>query len=196
MNIPLAEEIKNVSNIFKKETNAVVGERINGDPHLITERQATNVRQAERGKNFNKKMKNITTAEKIVSKITLYNSNDSRIKNVKFRGINLINTGKELKTISGVKLFRLVYPDNVNNEEYGTYIYMADWIGGGINGTTIPIGDKVAKEISKIEEQDQMNLMNENRTNRTNGGKKTRKRKVKNNKNKKNKKKTIKNKTK
>ncbi len=183
--IPIATKFVNASNFFKQQTGAEEATPITGDPFSVVERTAQS-RPAIRGKNYNKNTK-IPIAEKVVSKITLYNSNDSRIKNVKFRGIDVIDTGKTLKTMSGVKLFRLEYGNNVNNQEFGTYIYMAEWVGGGIDGTTIDVTEKVVREMNELEEQDQMNQINPNR----NGGKKTKKRKVKKNKNKRKKRKTI-----
>ena len=186
---PVAKEILSPSKRFQKITGAKEATPITGDPLSVTEKSA-NSRLAIPGKNYRNNMyPNIPIAEKIVSKITLYNSNDSTIKNVKFRGIDVIDTGKTLKTMSGVKLFRLEYGNNVNNQEFGTYIYMAEWVGGGIDGTTIDVTEAVAKEMSEIEEQDQLNQMKKNRRN---GGKKTKKRKVKKNKNKRKKRKTIK----
>ena len=193
--IPHAEEIKNDSKLFQEETNPALAEPILGDPFSVTEITAPS-RPAIPGKNYKKNThENITIAEKIVSKITLYNLNDRKIINEKFRGINVVNTGKTLKTISGVKLFRLEYGNNVNNQEFGTYIYMAEWVGGGINGTTIDVTERVMREMNKIEEQDQQNQMKENR--RRNGGKKTKKRKMKSKmKSKRKKRKTIRNKKK
>ena len=186
-NIPVAKEILSPSKRFQKITGAQTAELITGDPRAITERNATS-RPAIPGNNYpNNMYKNISQAEKLVSKITLYNSNDSTIKNVKFRGIDVIDTGKTLKTMSGVKLFRLEYGNNVNNQEFGTYIYMAEWVGGGIDGTTIDVTEKVVREMNKLEEQDQLNQIN---ASRRNGGKKTKKRKIK--KNKRKKRKTIK----
>ncbi len=185
-NIPIARKVVSSSNRFQKITGAEKAELIKGDPLSVTGRYA-NSRTAVPGNNYpNNMYTNIPIAEKVVSKITLYNSNDSRIKNVKFRGIKVIDTGKTLKTISGVKLFRLEYGKNVNNEEFGTYIYMAEWVAGGLDGITFDVTEKVVREMNKLEEQDQLNQMNPN------GGKKTKKRKVKKNKNKRKKRKTIK----
>lgn len=78
-----------------------------------------------------------------------------------------------------MKLFRLEYGNNVNNQEFGTYIYMAEWVGGGINGTTLDIPERVMREMNKIEDQDQMNLIN---ANRRNGGNRKNKRKTRKNK--------------
>lgn len=190
-NIPIARKVVSSSNLFKKKTGAQEATPITGDPFSVVERTAQS-RPAIRGKNYNKNT-NIPIAEKVVSKITLYNPNDSRVKNVKFRGIELIDTGKTLKTMPGVKLFRLEYGNNgnngnnVNNQEFGTYIYMAEWVSGVKDGITIDVSEKVVREMNKLEEQDQLNQMN---ANRRNGGKKTKKRKIK--KNKRKKRKTIK----
>ena len=184
---PVAKEILSPSKRFQKITGAKEATPITGDPLSVTEKNA-NSRLAIPGKNYRNNMYlNIPIAEKIVSKITLYNPNDSRIKNEKFSGIDVIDTGKTLKTMSGVKLFRLEYGKNVNNQEFGTYIYMAEWVGGGLDGITIDVTEKVVREMNKLEEQD--DLMQRS-ANRRNGGKKTKKRKVK--KNKRKKRKTIK----
>ena len=146
--IPIAEKIESASNFFKQQTGAEEATPITGDPFSVVERTAQS-RPAIRGKNYNKNTK-FTIAEKVVSKITLYNSNDRRIINEKFRGIDVIDTGKTLKTMSGVKLFRLEYGNNVNNQEFGTYIYMAEWVPGGIDGTTIDIIEDVISWIIPI----------------------------------------------
>ena len=177
--IPHAYQIINFLELFQNETKPTLAVPILGDPRVVTERSAANVRRAVRGENYNKNTK-IPRAEKIVSKITLYNSNDGRIKK-KFRdrGINVIDTGKTLTTISGVKLFRLEYGYNVNNQEFGTYIYMAEWVGGGINGITLDITERVMREMNEIEDQDQMVLMS---AGRRNGGNRKNKRKTRKNK--------------
>ena len=192
-NIPIARRYLTPSNRFQQSTGAQKAELITGDPLLVTERSATS-RTAIPGINYiNTMYPNIPIAEKIVSKITLYNPNDRRVKNEKFSGIDVIDTGKTLKTMPGVKLFRLEYGNNgnngnnVNNQEFGTYIYMAEWVSGVKDGITIDVTEKVVREMNKLEEQDQLNQMN---ANRRNGGKKTKKRKIK--KNKRKKRKTIK----
>tara|TARA_X000000950_G_C13912524_1_gene659551 strand:+ start:3110 stop:3676 length:567 start_codon:yes stop_codon:yes gene_type:complete len=184
-NIPIARRYLTPSNIFQENTGAEEATPIKGDPLSVTEKYA-NSRPAVPGKNYKiKRHKNIP-------KITLYNPNDRRVKNEKFRGIDVIDTGKTLNTLAGVmKLFRLEYGNNVNNQEFGTYIYMAEWVPG--DGTTIDVTEHLAEEMSKIEGQDQLNQMN---ASRRNGGKKTKKRKVKKNKNKRKKRKTIRNKKK
>ena len=188
---PIARRFLSLSNRFKQKTGAQEAELITGDPFSVTEISAIS-RPAIPGKNYENNMyNNIPKAERIVSKITLYNPNDRRVKNEKFTGIKLVNTGKTLKKMPGVKLFRLEYGNNVNNQEFGTYIYMAEWVPGVKDGTTIDVTEDVAKEMSEIEEEDQLNQMNENR--RRNGGKKTKKRKMKS---KRKKRKTIRNKKK
>ena len=181
--IPVATRVKTASNIFQEETNPALAQPILGDPFSVT--RIAPSRPAIRGQNYNKDTK--------IPKITLYNPNDRRVKNEKFRGIDVIDTGKTLNTMAGVKLFRLEYGKNVNNQKFGTYIYMAEWVGGGINGTTLHVTERVMLEMNKIEGEDQLSQMN---ASRRNGGKKTKKRKVKKNKNKRKKRKTIRNKKK
>ena len=74
--------------IFLKKTGAQEATPITGDPFSVVEINAQS-RPAIRGKNYNKNTK-IPIAEKIVSKIALYNSNDRRIINEKFRGMMLL----------------------------------------------------------------------------------------------------------
>lgn len=189
-NIPIARRFLSLSNRFKQKTGAEEAQPFTGDPLSVT--ASAKSRPAIPGQNYKNNMyNNIQVAKKIVSKITLYNPNDTRVINGKFTGIKVVSTGKTLKKLPGVKLFRLEYGNNVNNQKFGTYIYMAEWVPGVKDGITIDVTEDVAKEMSKIEEEDQRNQMNENR--RRNGGKKTKKRKMKS---KRKKRKTIRNKKK
>lgn len=89
-------------------------------------------------------------------------------ENTKFKNMKLVDTGRTLTSIPGVKMFRVVNEDE--NADIETYQYFCDWVGGGRNGHKIQITYETYLKINQLEIQDQLDLM---RSSSTRGGGKT-----------------------